>query len=90
MLRRVSFIVCACLALVPAFVFAQRESADRLKDAADVLQEVMQTPDRAIPQELLDSAYAIVIVPGVKKGAFIFGAKYGKGYILCRNQNVVG
>jgi lipid-binding SYLF domain-containing protein len=46
----------------------------------------MATPDRSIPQDLLDKAQCIVIVPGLKKGAFILGGKYGKGYISCRKK----
>ena len=58
----------------------------RLDEAAAVLQEVMATPDRSIPQDLLDKSQCIVIVPALKKGAFILGGKYGKGYISCRKK----
>lgn len=58
----------------------------RLKESATVLSEVMATADKGIPQDLLDKAYCVVIVPGLKKGAFIFGGKYGKGFISCRKQ----
>lgn len=64
------------------------EDEDRLKKSADVFEEVMGAPDKAIPQPLLDKAECIVIVPGLKKGAFIFGAKYGRGYFSCRKANV--
>src|SRR5713101_638007 len=47
----------------------------------------MSTPDRSIPQDLLDKAHCIVIVPGLKKGAFIIGAKYGKGFLSCRRTS---
>src|ERR1700704_1254797 len=56
----------------------------RLDEASAVFQEIMATPDRSIPQDLLDKAHCIVIVPGLKKGAFIIGAKYGKGFLSCR------
>jgi lipid-binding SYLF domain-containing protein len=56
----------------------------RLDEATAVFQEIMSTPDRSIPQDLLDKAHCIVIVPGLKKGAFIIGGKYGKGYLSCR------
>jgi SH3 domain-containing YSC84-like protein 1 len=49
-----------------------------------VFLEIMTAPDKSIPRELLEKAYCVVVVPGLKKGAFIFGAKYGKGFILCR------
>ena len=62
----------------------------RLDEAAAVFQEVMSTPDRSIPQDLLDKAHCIVVVPGLKKGAFILGAKYGKGYLSCRKKEGPG
>ena len=68
----------------------QPEYVDRLNDASAVLREIMETPDRAIPQELLDRSECAVVVPGVKKAAFIIGARYGKGYISCRSSNGVG
>jgi len=61
----------------------------RLEEAAAVFSEIMATPDKAIPQDLLEKAHCIVIVPGVKKGAFIVGGKYGKGYLSCRNKSGV-
>lgn len=61
-------------------------SAERLDDAAGVLSEVMGTPDKGIPKELLEDAHCIVIVPSVKKAAFIVGGKYGRGFVVCRNS----
>src|SRR5713226_3601278 len=64
----------------------KKEPLQRLDEAAAVFQEIMSTPDRSIPQDLLDKAHCIVIVPGLKKGAFIIGGKYGKGFISCRKK----
>ena len=66
---------------------ANNDTANRLNAAADVLNEIMATPDKGIPQDLLDKAACAVIVPNVKKGAFIIGAKYGRGFIVCRRAN---
>ncbi|HLE63183.1 MAG TPA: lipid-binding SYLF domain-containing protein [Pyrinomonadaceae bacterium] len=63
------------------------DTTQRLNAAADVLREVMRAPDKGIPRDLLDKAACAVIVPNVKKGAFIIGAKYGRGFIVCRNRN---
>jgi lipid-binding SYLF domain-containing protein len=52
--------------------------------ANEVLHEIMSAPDKGIPQDLLRDARCVAIVPGLKRGAFIFGAKYGKGVMLCR------
>lgn len=67
---------------------AESEHERRLIEAADVFQEVMNTPDKTIPQELLDRAECVVIVPGLKRGAFIVGGKYGRGFMVCRTGNV--
>lgn len=72
------------------FLLAASEHEERLSDAAAVLQEIMETPDQAIPQELLDRAHCAVIVPGLKRAAFIVGARYGKGYVSCRKKSRVG
>jgi lipid-binding SYLF domain-containing protein len=62
------------------------EHADRLNEAATTLQEIMQAEDKGIPRDLLQKASCAVIVPGVKKGAFIVGAKYGRGFASCRRE----
>src|SRR5213593_1669905 len=63
------------------------DTTKRLNAAADVLSEIMSAPDKGIPQDLLDKAACAVIVPSVKKGAFIVGAKYGRGFIVCRRKS---
>jgi lipid-binding SYLF domain-containing protein len=68
-----------------AAVFGKEvEALQRLTEATAVLQEMMTAPDRSIPQDLLAKSQCIVVVPGLKKGAFIVGGKYGKGFISCR------
>ena len=62
----------------------------RAEKAADVLDEIMATPDRSIPGDLINRAHCIAIVPGVLKGGFIFGGKYGKGFISCRGRDKKG
>ena len=57
---------------------------ERLRDSTIVFSEIMSTPDRGIPQDLLGKAQCIVIVPGLKKGAFIVGGQYGRGFAECR------
>lgn len=78
------------LAIGSGVLYAQPDYVKRLDAAATVFSEVMQTPDKAIPQELLDKAHCIAVIPGMKKGAFIFGAKYGKGFLSCRKNSGVG
>jgi lipid-binding SYLF domain-containing protein len=76
--------------LFAGLLLAQGDGAKRLAAAAEVFQEVMGTPDKSIPQGLIDKAQCAVIIPSMKKGAFIVGAKYGKGYLTCRKQGGVG
>jgi lipid-binding SYLF domain-containing protein len=57
---------------------------DRLNDAADILNEIMSTPDRAIPESILAGAHCVIVVPSVKKGAFVVGVQYGQGVGTCR------
>lgn len=76
-----------CLIAATASIPALAETAlQRLDEASVVFSEIMRTPDRGIPQDLLRDSHCIVIVPGVKKAAFIIGAKYGKGFVVCRNR----
>jgi len=69
---------------------ADEKDVDRLSDAATVFSEIMAAPDNGIPQDLLEKAACIVIVPGLKQGAFIFGAKFGKGFVSCRDEKAGG
>jgi lipid-binding SYLF domain-containing protein len=75
----------AALAITPLLA-KDNEPSKRLNDAAAVFSEVMGAPDKGIPQELLEHAHCIVIVPDLKTGAFIVGGKYGKGYLSCRSK----
>jgi lipid-binding SYLF domain-containing protein len=75
----------AAVAVAPLFA-KDNEPNKRLGDAAAVFSEVMAAPDKGIPQEMLEHAHCIVIVPDLKTGAFIVGGKYGKGYLSCRNK----
>jgi SH3 domain-containing YSC84-like protein 1 len=83
------FILVTTLALTPLLA-KDNEPAKRLDEAAAVFSEVMAAPDKGIPQELLENAHCIVIVPDLKTGAFIIGGKYGKGYMSCRNRRGPG
>jgi SH3 domain-containing YSC84-like protein 1 len=69
---------------------AQTETNKRLRAAADMLADIMSAPDKGIPQDLLSEAVCVILVPGLKKGAFIVGGKYGRGFMLCRKEGGVG
>jgi len=63
---------------------------DRLDASADTLNDLMRAADKGIPQDLIDKAKCVVVVPGMKKAGFIFGAKYGRGFAVCRQHGGVG
>jgi lipid-binding SYLF domain-containing protein len=81
--------VAATLALTPLLA-QDNEVAKRLDDSATVFSEVMAAPDKGIPQDLLEKAHCIVIVPDLKTAAFVVGGKYGKGYLSCRSKSGAG
>jgi SH3 domain-containing YSC84-like protein 1 len=83
------FILVTALALTPLLAM-DKDSAKRLDESAAVFSEVMATPDKGIPQEMLENAHCIVIVPSLKTAGFVVGAKYGKGYMSCRNKGRAG
>jgi|SRR5579864_754416 len=82
--------IVAALAIAPLLGKDNNEAVERLDKAAAVFSEVMGAPDKGIPQELLDNAHCIVIVPGLKTAAFVVGGKYGKGYLSCRKTGGEG
>jgi SH3 domain-containing YSC84-like protein 1 len=62
-------------------------TTERLDESGIVLKEILSAPDESIPQDLLDQAHCVVIVPSLKKGAFVVGAKYGRGFTVCRHED---
>jgi lipid-binding SYLF domain-containing protein len=87
-MKKFTGVLCA-LALSTSFVAAHAQDdssklTDRLEASSAVIDEVMSTPDKAIPQSILASAKCVVVVPSFKKAAFVFGAQYGQGVATCR------
>ncbi len=87
-MNRMKSVVCgltlAALSL-PVFAATDKEKLDgRLTDASAVLNEIMATPDKGIPQSILAGASCVVVIPSYKKGAFIVGGQYGQGVATCR------
>jgi SH3 domain-containing YSC84-like protein 1 len=70
-----------------AFADEKDDATERLDNATKVLNQVMATPDKGIPQEVLDGAKCIAVVPHMIKGGFVFGAKHGRGVATCRTAN---
>jgi lipid-binding SYLF domain-containing protein len=73
---------------ISAFAASDKEKLDeRLTSARDVINEVMATPDKGIPQTILAGASCVVVIPSFKKGAFVVGAQYGQGVATCRTPH---
>src|ERR1044072_4389388 len=72
--------------LVAVSMIASAETAqERLSKASTVFSEIMATPDKGIPQDLLEKANCVIIIPDLKKAAFVVGGQYGRGFAECRN-----
>jgi lipid-binding SYLF domain-containing protein len=85
MLKRLLIVTTLVLLVALTAVASDREDDVKRTDrAAQVFKEIMNTPDQGIPQDLLESAKCIAIIPGEVKFAFIFGGSYGRGLATCR------
>jgi SH3 domain-containing YSC84-like protein 1 len=67
-----------------ATVLPAETAQERLAKASTVFSEIMSTPDKGIPQDLLESAHCVIIIPDLKKAAFVVGGQYGRGFSVCR------
>ena len=76
--------------LISAPTFAQKTAAERLTAATEDLKEMMNASDKGVPQDLLNKASCLVIIPNLKSGGFVVGAQYGKGFFTCRRASGVG
>ena len=84
-MKKLLILLCIVGMSTPAFCASDVEKLDsRLDNARAAIDEIMSTPDKAIPDSVARQAVCIGVVPGVIKGAFIFGAEYGQGVVTCR------
>ena len=74
------------LALVVGTGATTNPAVERIDRAAEMLSEIMAVPEKSIPADLLLKAHCVALIPGVKKVGFVFGGRFGKGVLLCRNQ----
>jgi lipid-binding SYLF domain-containing protein len=77
--------------LIPALALAKGgDTADRLDYAADLLTDMMKASDKGVPQDLMNKADCVILVPNLKKAAFLVGGKYGRGFAFCRHSSGTG
>src|SRR5256714_2555321 len=84
MKRITAFLLTVLLLAAPSLAANDEKEEERVKEAGEVLKEILNIPDD-IPQDLLDKAECVVVLPSVKKGAFGIGGSYGRGVMVCRN-----
>src|SRR5271157_3134461 len=89
-MRLMTLTLLAALACAPVFAQDKSKAEERLADSASLFSDIMGTPDKSIPQDLLNKSFCIILVPGLKKGAFVFGGKYGRGFAMCRAKGGEG
>jgi SH3 domain-containing YSC84-like protein 1 len=87
--RKIIFLVAIGL-LIPSLSAVGGEVNDRVVRGAVVLREIHGAPDGGIPNDLLDKSVCVAVIPGMKKGGFIFGANYGRGLMSCRTNKGEG
>src|SRR5262245_61941564 len=86
---RTIWLATVAVVLVVASAFGASKEDERLSNAAKAFDEIMAGPDN-IPKSVLDKAECIVVIPGMKKGGFIVGGRYGKGMVSCRGKDKSG
>jgi lipid-binding SYLF domain-containing protein len=80
------FALALALSSMPV-LFASDTAQERMSDATKVFSEIMATPDKGIPHDLMEKAQCMVIVPGMKQAAIGIGGKYGRGFAFCRQNH---
>jgi len=83
---RRSILICCALLVIASSAFADltKEEVKRLNEAGAVLTELRNVPDKGIPEDLWNKAECVVVIPSLKKGAFVVGGEYGAGVMSCR------
>jgi len=87
-MRKIVFVVLLTAAIAAAAQSgAKSADAARLHSSTVILSQIMDAPDKAIPDSIMDGAKCLAIVPSMLNASFIFGANYGRGVATCRTQN---
>jgi lipid-binding SYLF domain-containing protein len=84
--------ICGVLVLTATSAFAElsKDEVKRLNESATILTELRNAPDKGIPEELWSKAHCVVVIPSLKKAAFIVGGEYGSGVMSCRTKDAKG
>ena len=85
-MKKILFVVMSVALSGSAFAAEETKASERVQAAATVLDEIMGTADKAIPEEILKSSECVAVVPSLLKGGFVVGARYGRGLASCRTE----
>jgi lipid-binding SYLF domain-containing protein len=83
-MKRLTIACALCLVASTAFAALSKEEVQRLSQAATVLNDLRNSPDKGVPEDIWAKAQCVVVVPSMKKAAFIVGGEYGSGVVSCR------
>src|SRR5271170_5956862 len=87
-MKKLFALLCIAGMSLPVLAASDKAALDeRMENARAVIDEIMQTPDKGIPDSIVKQATCIAVVPSMKKGAFIVGAEYGQGVVTCRTPH---
>ncbi len=84
------FLTALAAAVIALPMYAKDDAAKRLTAATEDLRAMMNAGDKGIPEDLLNKASCVVVIPNLKAGGFIVGGEYGKGFFTCRKTSGVG
>jgi len=87
MKKTISLLLMSFMGLFGTYAFAgstREDTVERMQKSVDVIHAIMSTPDKGIPEEVLNSAKCILVVPDLLKAGFVFGGKHGRGVATCR------
>jgi lipid-binding SYLF domain-containing protein len=76
-----------CLTATSAWAALSKDEVKRLSEAGTILSELRAAPDKGIPEDLFDKAQCVIVIPSMKKAAFVFGGEYGSGVMSCRTRD---
>ena len=89
-MKKLTICVGVCLMASSVFAALKKDDMKRLSESAAVLAELRNAPDRGIPEALWDKAECVLVIPSVKKAAFIVGGEFGSGVMSCRASGAAG
>src|SRR5436309_6448181 len=86
-MRKVAFTLMISVSTLCLAEGDRDKEVERVQAAGTVIDEIMEAPDKGIPQEIIGSARCVAVVPSLLKGGFIIGASYGNGVSSCRTSS---